>query len=110
MQMSRFLLLASVLLLAGCGKGSDETPEDVNRDETPGNVDRLHLDKLLGESREKLAEQERTWEDKVRHEETDLQRARDDRQFLGSLRVPMLVPVWQDATWSAEAGISLPPY
>src|SRR5262245_583567 len=106
MQMSRFLLVAGVLLLAGCGKSKDgPEPDGGPRDET-----RIDVQDLLGKSREKLAELEHEWGEKIRLEETDLQKSRDDRPFLGNTRFPSIVPVWQQATWSAEAGLSLPPY
>ncbi|MBI1915309.1 MAG: hypothetical protein HYS12_11305 [Planctomycetes bacterium] len=105
--MSRVMLLAGVLFLAGCGKG--DAPEESNQDASDTGI-KVRVDEWLGQSREQLAELEREWAEKVRLEELDLSRTRDDRQFLATLRVPILVPIWQEATWSALSRISLPPY
>jgi len=104
--MSRLLLLAGVLFLAGCGRGSDAPEEEADQDQAI----KVRVDEWLGQSRGQLAELESEWAEKVQLEELDLHRTRDDRQFLATLRLPISVPIWQEATWSAEAGISLPPY
>jgi hypothetical protein len=108
--MTRVLLLAGILFLAGCGKGNGDESEGEGNPETVDIELRVHVDEWLGQTREQLAELDREWAEKVRTEEIEVNRTRDDLPFLGTLRVPIIVPIWQEAIWSTEARMSLPPY
>jgi hypothetical protein len=102
--MRRFCLLLGVVLMCGCGKGKVRQTED--KPEAPR---LLATAELLKKSRAELATLEKECADKIALEWKDFD---DDAgaKLLSALRFPLVTPVWQDATYSEQAQLSLPGY
>src|SRR5262249_20800386 len=103
------LSAALALLVCGCGKGTDENSASDDQTSKPGEGE-VSLKGRLGKSRQELATLEKEYAEKVRVEVTDLRTDRNAPLFLNSVRFPLTIPVWQEATYVGEVGFSLPPY
>ena len=102
--MSRVLILCAVVFLCGCGKSKVEEPEPPPLPKPDALVE------LLAKSRRELAGLEKECVEKVllHHKERDKDLA--GKHLQGGPNFPLIVPVWQEASFSDRAGFSLPPY
>jgi len=70
----------------------------------------ISLADLLGRPREELAQLSEEWVTKIRIQEKGLRQGKLPLSLLPNLHLPLVMPVWREASYSAKAGFSLPPY
>jgi hypothetical protein len=106
-------LLALSLLLAagltGCGAGPNDVARSVSGGPNPA-APQGSLSELLAKPRAELAKQ---GEEMMAQVEIREKQHRDGSLAFGllpRLRLPLILPIWAEATYSAKTEISLPPY
>jgi hypothetical protein len=108
-----FLALASALLLSpGCNGAqvpADAKPE-VSPAAAPKAAEAPSLADLLTRPRSELAELVDEWLTRIRLQEKSLRERKTRFVLLTDFGLPLSVPVWRSASFSAKAGFSLPPY
>jgi hypothetical protein len=108
-------VLLPAALACGCGQVADETPQDPPPvEEAPPERLGDHIDvsaaELLDRPRSELAALTDEWLDRARTQEQARREGRIEAALLPEARFPLAVPVLREAHYSAEAGLSLPPY
>jgi hypothetical protein len=98
-------LCPAVLFACGCG-GAAEPTAPISADAKPEYV----LAELLDKPRSELAEMSAELQARVTLQRRAAQEGRISLAFLPNLPIPLIVPIWTEATYSAKRGISLPPY
>src|SRR5262245_366020 len=99
------------LALTGCGRGLpdvQDTPQD-NETRLGEKID-IDLEAWLKKPRPELARLADQWAETVKKETENARNNPDSVDLLPGLTPPLVVPVFQQAAWSDEAGLSLPPY
>ncbi|HEX5269708.1 MAG TPA: hypothetical protein VFW33_04430, partial [Gemmataceae bacterium] len=102
-------------LACGCGQVADETPpapppaEEAPPERLGDKIDVSAAD-LLGRPRAELAALADEWAERARLQEQARREGRVEAALLPEVRFPLVVPVLREAHYSAEAGLSLPPY
>jgi len=95
--------------LTGCGTGPNNVDPSVPGAPNPA-VSQVSLSELLAKPRAELAKQ---GEEMMAQVEIREKQHRDGSLAFGllpRLRLPLILPIWAEATYSAKAEISLPPY
>jgi hypothetical protein len=102
-------LLVCVLTLAGCGPevDTDSSQPQLSR---LGDTIELSLADLLNAPRADLAAQGEEWTTKIRLQQQAQRAGKLHLSLLPNLRLPLVVPGWRQAKYSAKAGFSLPAY
>ena len=95
----------TVLFACGCG-GAGGPTAPVAADAKTEYV----LAELLNKPRSELAEMSAELQARVTLQRRAVQEGHLSLAFLPKLPIPLIVPVWTEATFSASRGISLPPY
>ena len=103
--MSRVWLLMAAVLVCGCGKEPVRAPEQPK----PEPPKPATLAELLGKPRKELAVLTEECADKGRMEARDFEADAGANPW-DAIRFPLTAPVWQEATYSEQAGFSLPRY
>ena len=93
------------LSACGCG-GAAETAASADQDTKP----EYGLAELLDKPRSELAEIGAELQARVTLQRRAVQEGRLNLGFLPNLPMPLIIPIWTEATFSAKRGISLPPY
>ena len=101
--MRRLSFLAVAMLVCGCGKGKISEPEEKP---TPKP---LAVAELLKKSRAELAALEKECADKIALEVKDFDETPGATEK-EVIRFPLATPIWQDAAYSQQAGMTLPRY
>jgi hypothetical protein len=104
----RAALVLALGWLAGCGSGPThiESPDDA----PPPKSAQVSLSELLNQSRADLAKEFAEWADQLRVREKAHREGSLAFTLLPQLRLPLALPVWAEANYSAAAKMSLPPY
>jgi hypothetical protein len=108
-----FILGATALLLSGCGTSEGPTearPLNVVHPPPPAPAPERSLVQLLRRPRPELAELCDRWTEKVQQQHITYRQGQVRFELLPDVRLPLALPVWQQAKYSAKAGLSLPPY
>ena len=92
-----------VFFACGCG-GAAEPSATVAGDGKPDYV----LAELLDKPRSELAEMSAELQARVTLQKRAAQEGRLSLAFLPNLPIPLIVPIWTEAAYSAKRGISLP--
>src|SRR5947207_14238111 len=104
--------LAWALLLLGCG--SSPAPVEEAAYQPPpsrlGDTIDTSLEELLTKPRAELATLVDEWITKIQVQQQGHLEGKLPFRLLPELRLPLAVPVWRTAQFSAKVGFSLPPY
>lgn len=100
------VIAVCLALLTGC---SSRAPAPAPPAAAPARVE-ASLGDLLTLPRAELAKLCDELHDRVRFQERSLRERRQELALLAHFRLPLVVPVWREAKFSAALGISLPPY
>jgi hypothetical protein len=110
------LAMALIPALNGCG-ASDAGPDGKGTDSGPKHTAAAPapdpgppLTELLSRPRAELAALGESWAEKVRNQHIMVRQGQLPFTLLPDVRLPLAVPVWRQARYSANAGVSLPPY
>ncbi|HMC88807.1 MAG TPA: hypothetical protein VKI17_04635, partial [Gemmataceae bacterium] len=103
-------LLTMLALLAGCSSGTPTEVEDKPQTSKLGDAIDISLSDLLTRPRSELAEMADELTTKIHIQEKGRRVGSLNLSLLGDFRLPLVVPVWREARYSASAGFSLPPY
>ena len=112
----RFWYIVGVAAVLGSGCGQSEGPAEPRGEAAFGMPDvytsepQRPLPEMLDRPRVVLAGLGDTWLEKVRRQQVLYRQASVRFELLPELRLPLAVPVWRQAKYSAKAGMSLPPY
>src|SRR5438128_12248467 len=99
-------ILAMVALLTGCGSVPTEV-EDKPQTSKLGDAIDISLSDLLTRPRSELAEMADELTTKIHIQEKGRRVGSLNLSLLGDFRLPLVVPVWREARYSASAGFSL---
>jgi hypothetical protein len=110
-----YTLGLAALLGAGCGSSPDPAPAPGPQPHQQAVADdpaepQRPLPEWLGRPRAELAAACDAWAEKVQRQRTLYRQHQLRFDLLRDLRLPLAVPVWRQAHFSAGAGCSLPPY
>ncbi|HZT80484.1 MAG TPA: hypothetical protein VFA26_09685, partial [Gemmataceae bacterium] len=107
----RIVALAGTAVLAGCGANGPTVEEPVVQPARPlGPVEQVSLADLLARPRPELAALCDEWAARARAQEKARRDGTLPFTLLPKARLPLVVPVFQEAAFSPKAGFSLPPY
>ncbi len=112
--MLRHLLRSGALLLAfglvGCGSGTPDVTDDGEDNTRLADQIDISIADWLTKPREELAGMARDRLDTCRMEQDFAHANPDSVDLLPNLKPSISLPIFQDATYSKKAGLSLPPY
>jgi hypothetical protein len=105
----RAVLALALGWLSGCGSSSTivESPDDAP---PPPMSAQVSLSELLSKSRADLAREQSEWEDQAGAREKAHREGSLAFALLPQLRLPLALPIWGEAHYSAAADMSLPRY
>ena len=104
------LVLCSAVSMLGCGSPAPVEETTGPRPLRLGDSIEVSLEGLLTKPRPELAELADQWLTKIEYQERALKEGRLQYYLLPKLRFPLVVPVWQNAKYSAQLGFSVPSY
>lgn len=114
MKMHSHVFLVGVLLITiGCGSRAvpvAEAPPPEEKHLVLEIVSDASVADLLGKPRAELAALADEWADRLRVQEKAYREGKTPFVLLPEARLPLVLPIWRQARFSASAGISLPPY
>jgi hypothetical protein len=96
--------------MLGCGSPAPVEETTGPRPLRLGDSIEVSLEGLLTKPRPELAELADQWLTKIEYQERALKEGRLQYYLLPKLRFPLVVPVWQNAKYSAQLGFSVPSY
>jgi hypothetical protein len=102
-----FILGTAALLLTGCGTSEGPLAEV---SQPPPAKPEPSLVQLLDRPRTELAELCERWTEKVQQQQLIYRQGQVRFELLPDVRLPLVLPVWQQAKYSSKVGFSLPPY
>jgi hypothetical protein len=107
-----FVLLFLSVAVAGCSSSEAEQQPTVYQPPPSLMADKIDISlaDLLARPRSELATQAREWEAKITAQEKGIKEGRLNLILLPTFRLPRVVPVLREASYSEQAGFSLPPY
>jgi hypothetical protein len=108
-----YVLGVAALLGSGCGgRGGpgDGPAQSVAEVSAPSPEFQRSLAELLDRPRAELAALADEWAERVHHQQALYHEGQLRFELTPDLRLPLAVPVWRQAKYSAAAGVSLPPY
>lgn len=107
--LTRLGLVAWLAFMAGCsGTAPASVAPEGDLDTIPGTD--ISLGALLQKPRPELAHLADDLTNKIQVQLRAIREGRVQAQFLPDLPLPVAVPVWREAKYHADTGISLPPY
>jgi hypothetical protein len=100
------------VLLAGCGSSPAPVEEGIYQPPPArlGDTIDISLEQLLTKPRAELAALAEEWAAKIQVQQQGRLEGKLPFTLLPELRLPLAVPVWRSAQFSAKVGSSLPPY
>lgn len=106
---SRWIVLV-LLLAGGCNRPAPVAMKVEEETKPPESSHGPTLAELLGKPRKELATEAEELQKRIATQEQARHEGKRRHSLMPDLRLPLAIPVWREARFRSEAGISLPPY